>query len=70
MSKQLAISSAFSVFAMAAFALFATPGGDGARAQLAPETITGTSIAIEAPAILQLPATPSLPTPSLSVLAD
>jgi hypothetical protein len=31
MSKQLAISAAFSTFAMAAFALFAAPHGDAAK---------------------------------------
>jgi hypothetical protein len=35
MSKQLAISAAFSTFAMAAFALFATPLGSAPREAIA-----------------------------------
>lgn len=69
MSKQLAISSAFSVLATAALALFATAGGDDAHAAFNPEKITGTSIEIEAPAVFKLPA--QLPAaPSLKVFAD
>jgi hypothetical protein len=56
MSKQLALSSAFSIFAMAAFALHAgaSDGRDSAQ------RITGAPIEIEAPAMLQLTASPSL----------
>jgi len=57
MSKQLAVSSAFSVFAMAAFALFAAAGG----ARTDSQSIAGTPIMIEAPALPQLPAMPALP---------
>ena len=62
MSKQLAISAAFSVFAMAAFALFATVG-DSQRltgAEVAGNG-TGAPIRIEAPADLQLPDLPAMP---------
>lgn len=61
MSKQLAISAAFSVFTMAAFALFATAGGTAGQIVPAPgsswaEEIAGAPIAIEAPAnLLQRP---------------
>ena len=52
MSKQLAISAAFSTFAMAAFALFATPGaGAGAL-----DANAGASSTLEAPAIVGLAA--------------
>ena len=56
MSKQLAISSAFSIFAMAAFALHAGASGTSAPVQ----SVTGASIEIETPALLQLSASPSL----------
>lgn len=46
MSKQLAISSAFSIFAMVAFVLFATPGGHAAGAKAEAST----------PAIMQVSA--------------
>ena len=45
MSKQLAISAAFSTFAMAAFALFSTSGSEFAPR----EQIAGAPIGIEAP---------------------
>mgnify|MGYP006870681020 CR=1 FL=1 len=60
MSRQLAISSAFSVFAMAAFALFATMGEAPRQADIA-RNATGAPIEIEAPADLQLPDLPALP---------
>ncbi len=59
MSKQLAISSAFSVFATAALALFAAAGGPPADH----ESMTGAPISIEAPA---LPAA----MPALPILSD
>lgn len=69
MSKQLAISSAFSVLATAALALFASAEGDDPRVQFDAQKITGTSIEVEAPAIFKLPA--QLPAaPSLKVFAD
>ncbi len=66
-SKQLAISAAFSVFAMTAFVLFATPSALGGQsgvpgAQGMVESIAGAPIEIEAPANLpQLPQLPKLP---------
>jgi len=56
MSKQLSISAAFSTFAMAAFAILATPhsgltGHDG---------IAGAPTSIEAPALVELPELPAL----------
>ena len=57
MSKQLAISAAFSTFAMAAFALLATPGaGIGALDRSA-----GAPNSLEAPAFAELPEAPALP---------
>jgi hypothetical protein len=57
MSRQFAISSAFSVFATAAVALFAAAGGS----QAAHETVTGAPTFVEAPAqISQLPKLPAL----------
>ena len=55
MSKQLAISSAFSIFATAAVALFATSGGSDAQSN----TLAGAAIEITAPA--ELPQMPELP---------
>ena len=58
MSKQLAISAAFSVFAMAAFTLFAT-SGDMASAR---NGMTGAPISVEAPAFsFKLPELQDLP---------
>ncbi|WEK47913.1 MAG: hypothetical protein P0Y56_06350 [Candidatus Andeanibacterium colombiense] len=57
MSRQLAISAAFSVFATAALALFAANGGPEA----AHEKLTGASTFVEAPAELtQMPKLPAL----------
>lgn len=56
MSKQLAISAAFSTFAMAAFVLFATP--DAGLTAL--DGNAGASNALEAPAFAELPETPAL----------
>jgi|GEM_PF-1260125 len=61
MSKPLAISSAFSVLAMAAFALFVTPGDNSLRGGALSRNVAGTPIEIEAPATLQLPGLPVLP---------
>jgi len=58
MSKQLAISAAFSTFAMAAFALFASPVSSLGGSAGAPN-------GFEAPARAELPAAPAL-----SLLAD
>jgi hypothetical protein len=52
MSKQLAISAAFSTFAMAAFALLATPVTDLA----ALDGNAGAPSSLEAPAFADLPA--------------
>lgn len=60
MSKQLALSAAFSVFAMAAFALFATTG-DSQRLTGVAENLAGAPIQIEAPADLPLPDLPAAP---------
>lgn len=66
MSKQLALSAAFSIFAMAAFMLSMTPSAleadGGARDSLAlPQSVAGAPIEIEAPAALfQLPKIPAL----------
>ncbi|KPL68522.1 hypothetical protein SZ64_10650 [Erythrobacter sp. SG61-1L] len=66
MSKQLALSAAFSIFAMAAFALCTTPSAfdadAGALGAIAVrESIAGAPIEIEAPAnLLQLPEIPAL----------
>jgi hypothetical protein len=58
MSKRLAISSAFSVFATAALALFAAAGGPEAARQ----NIAGAPIEIKAPTELsQLPKLSALP---------
>ena len=58
MSKQLAISSAFSIFATAAVALFATSDGVDVQSHM----IAGAPIEIKAPAELpQLPEFPALP---------
>lgn len=58
MSRQFAISSAFSLFATAAVALFAAADGP----QAAHETLTGASTFAEAPArISQLSKLPALP---------
>lgn len=59
MSKQLAISSAISVFAMMAFAVLVPVIGESDRVEMA----MGAPISIEAPTlIVQLPAMPYLPT--------
>lgn len=55
MSKQLAISSAFSIFATAAVALFAASGGTDAQSHM----LAGAPIEIKAPA--ELPQLPELP---------
>ncbi|MCB5425903.1 hypothetical protein H0274_11585 [Altererythrobacter sp. CC-YST694] len=66
MSKQLALSAAFSIFAMAAFVLSTTPSAleaDGAlRNSVAlPQSVAGAPIEIEAPAgLFQLPKIPAL----------
>ncbi|WP_336980968.1 hypothetical protein [Altererythrobacter fulvus] len=66
MSKQLAISAAFSIFAMAAYALCATPSAfdadaGGLAALSVREGIAGAPIEIEAPAnLLRLPELPAL----------
>lgn len=52
MSKQLAVSAAFSTFAMAAFALLATP--DAGPAPI--DDDAGAPSALEAPAMAGLPA--------------
>jgi hypothetical protein len=57
MSKQLAISAAFSTFAMAAFALLATPGA----ALSLPASNAGAPNAIEAPAYAGLVEAPAMP---------
>lgn len=49
MSKQLAISACASVFAMAAFALFATPDGEFASASLLNQQ--GATVEAAAPAL-------------------
>jgi len=55
MSKQLAVSAAFSVFAMAAFALFATPD----HARMSAQKVTGANAYASAPALdRHLPALP------------
>jgi len=60
MSRQLAVSAAFSVFAMAAFALFAS-AGESPRQPAAAGIIAGAPIEIEAPIELTLPGLPALP---------
>jgi len=50
MSKQLAISAAFSIFTMAAFALFATPDANSSIAVMQ----TGAATNVTAPALDQL----------------
>ncbi len=49
MSKQLAISACASVFAMAAFTVFATPGGEFARASASYEQ--GATVEAAAPSV-------------------
>lgn len=56
MSRQLRISSAFSIAAMAALALFAATGGPEA----AREKLTGAPAYAEAPALMPQLAAPSL----------
>ncbi len=62
MSRQLAISAAFSVFAMSAFALFATSGESShLAASLDDQSISGAPIKIETPELLpKLPGLPGL----------
>jgi len=58
MSRQLALSAAFSIFAMAAFAIFATVKDSG----YAGEGASGAPMNVEAPVDLsRLPRLPSLP---------
>ena len=65
-SKQLALSAAFSIFAMAAFMLSMTPSAleaDGSVRDAATlsQSVAGAPIEIEAPAgLLQLPKIPAL----------
>ena len=51
LSKQLALSAAFSVFAMAAFVLASTGDVRGERA----ETLAGAKVEAPAPAIVRIP---------------
>jgi hypothetical protein len=48
MSKQLAVSAAFSTLMMAAYVLF---GGDSVRVPLGPEAVADGSVQISAPAL-------------------
>lgn len=57
MSRQLAISAAFSTFAMAAFALFASP----LAALQGHDSNAGAPKMLEAPAFAGLPEVPALP---------